>query len=539
MGEVQYSVDSLVVHDGNLFTYGWCAAPFRTIAKLDLLLEYFNGASELVRVQYGSDRPDVKAAHTDLPSACGYFAYTALTHSEPIRSIWLNVCWSGGGEQRISCPVPEPIPRSSAKSISQVILQWRVLFGYFYRGWRMLLRGQWRAAWQRASRIRSLLRGHAGGDTDLPEVFAGLRKCSVLIVDHSLGGGANNFSAELVQEICDSERDVIVWTYTPYLLRHEISIHAGNEMPVRRLHLAWKKWRLLLESGKISEVLFNNCVGFARQELVPGMLTAFRQVGGARLRVFLHDFHMVCPSHFLLDYEGKFCGVPDVKQCRSCLPRIDNGLTRLFVARDIDLWRDHWGEMLKIADEVVYFSASSRELFSRAYPGLREDQWLYRPHQLPPILGQFRYPYDTPGLRVAVVGHIGHHKGRDQVLDLVHEAHENQVALQVVVLGTLEAKDAPTTLIRLGAYDREELCRLLIKHQVHMALMPSICPETFSYVTHELIQLGVPLICFDIGAQAEAVSAYGRGCVIPLGNAQALLSQIQAFKAKLDSLKLQ
>lgn len=536
LGDVKWSVDSIVLRDGCLFTYGWCAAPSRTILQLNISLEYASGTSEEVPTQYGSNRADVKAAHPNLPVACGYFAYAPLTHAEPLRSVWLSVHWSDGDWQRVSCPVPEQLPSGKAEWFAQTLLQWRVLLSYFYRGLRLLMRGQWHTAWQRSTGLRQMFRRSAGDDNNLRAVFSELQSGAALVVDHSLGGGANNFRATLIQQMLESGRDVILWVYTPYLLRHEISIHADQGRRVRRFHMAWEKWALLLESRKISEVVFNNCVGFSRQELVPAMLTAFRQVGGAHLQVYLHDFHMVCPSHFLLDYKGEFCGVPDVEQCRRCLPHIDNGLARLFVARDIDLWRERWGEMLKIADNIVYFSESSRALLSRAYPMLRNEQWVFRPHQLPPTLGQFRYPFDAPGLRVAVVGHIGHHKGRDKVLDLVCQARQQQVALQLVVLGTLETGEASAAVLQLGAYQREDLCRLLNENQVHMALMPSICPETFSYVTHELMQLGVPLVCFNIGAQAEAVAAYERGCVVPLGNGQALLSHIKNFKAKLDSL---
>jgi glycosyltransferase involved in cell wall biosynthesis len=40
---------------------------------------------------------------------------------------------------------------------------------------------------------------------------------------------------------------------------------------------------------------------------------------------------------------------------------------------------------------------------------------------------------------------------------------------------------------------------------VGLCLLPSIWPETFSYVTQELMSLGVPLVCFDLGAPAECV----------------------------------
>lgn len=535
---VRWSVDSLVLREGSLFAYGWCADPRVPIVKLDLLLEYDSGRRETVPAQYGTNRADVAASHSNLPSACGYFAYASLMQNEHVRNVWLRLHRADGSHLSLACPVPEQAGLRRSESMGQTAQQWRLLLGYCVRGLRMLGRGQWRTAWHRAAGVRKFLHSRAGDGDTLHGVFSSLRPGAVLVLDHSLGGGANKFCAELVQSFQASGRDVIVWVFTPYLLRHEIAIHHGSGAPVRKFHLAWEKWELLLASGKVSEAVFNNCVGFPRQEQVPAMLAAFRQVGGARLRVYLHDFHMVCPSHFLLSHEGKFCGVPDVAQCRRCLPQVDDGLAALFVARDIDLWRQRWREMLEVADEIIYFSSSSRELLARAYPDIREEQWVFRPHRMPQPVGRFVYPRQKAGLRVAVVGQIGVHKGSDVVLALRDEARRQKVDLHLVVVGTLDTQASAHGLTQTGPYRPENLGSLLNEHGVHMALMPSIWAETFSYVTHELIDLRVPVLAFDFGAQAEAVSAYARGRVIPFGDAPALLRQIEDFKGVLDAMDL-
>jgi glycosyltransferase involved in cell wall biosynthesis len=417
-------------------------------------------------------------------------------------------------------------------------LPWTTLIKDSLRAFWMLLRGDWGAVWRGAKQRYNWLRAGAADDPTLRKLFSSLSAGAVLIVDHSLGGGANQFRNSRVRHHIDAGRDVVVWTFIPYLLRHEITIASGSGEPERKLQLAWEAWELLLASRKVTDVEFNNCVGYPRQEEVPAMLAAFRQVGGARLRVFLHDFHMVCPSHFLLNDEGKFCGVPDVEQCRKCLPRINDGLAGLFAARDIDLWRLRWGEMLHVADEVVHFSRSSRDLLMRAYPILRDDQWVLRPHQVAAATSRFSYPRGESGICVAVVGHISRHKGSAVVLELIRQARLQQVDLQVVVIGTLDLVDEEAKVIQTGTYQHDDLPKLLTEHRVHMALMPSICPETFSYVTHELMQIGVPLISFKIGAQAEAVSAYERGRVTEMGSAQELLQQLQDFKTELDSRQL-
>lgn len=530
----QWVVDSFVFREGNLFSYGWCAVDGSTLAKLDLQLEYDDGTLETVPTRYGVNRPDVSAKYRGLPSECGYLAYAAVKHRAKVKRVFLCLGHADGSTQTLQYLHSDELEGGERKSAWRSRSHWGLLIGYAARALRLLFSGQWRTLWRRVHNLVAGLRSRAGTDTNLQSEFSRLRANAVFILDHSLGGGANKYRSELVQDLVQSGRDVVVWTFTPFLLRHEVRIHQGNDAPVSAFHLAWERWELLLASGKIGEVVFNNCVGFPRQEDVPVMLSAFKLTGGARLRILLHDFHMACPSHFLIDHQGKFCGVPDIAQCRACLPRIDDGLARLFAAGDIDLWRRRWGALLTLADEVVHFSPSSRTILSRAYPGIRSDQWVYRPHRMSAPVGRFEYPRDQAGLRVAVVGQIGKHKGSDVLLALASEASRQGVDLQLVVVGTMETSVHSDRISQTGVYRPEDLAKLLNQNRVHLALMPSIWAETFSYVTHELIDLMVPVLAFDFGAQAEAVSAYSRGRVIPYGTSTELLRALTDFKSELD-----
>ena len=52
---------------------------------------------------------------------------------------------------------------------------------------------------------------------------------------------------------------------------------------------------------------------------------------------------------------------------------------------------------------------------------------------------------------------------------------------------------------------------LVHKYGITKWLIPSVWPETFSYTTHEALATGMPVYCFDIGAQAEAVKLAPNG----------------------------
>jgi hypothetical protein len=90
-------------------------------------------------------------------------------------------------------------------------------------------------------------------------------------------------------------------------------------------------------------------------------------------------------------------------------------------------------------------------------------------------------------------------------------------------------------VVETGPYERNALADLLTTHKIHVVLMLSIWPETFSYVTHELIKLRVPLLSYDIGAQGDAIRQYPFGITIPLASdGFALLDHIHAFRSDLE-----
>jgi glycosyltransferase involved in cell wall biosynthesis len=65
-------------------------------------------------------------------------------------------------------------------------------------------------------------------------------------------------------------------------------------------------------------------------------------------------------------------------------------------------------------------------------------------------------------------------------------------------------------------------------------LLPSVWPETFSYVAEELMQMGVPLAVFDLGAPAERVARYAEGLILKRIDAALALDELVLFHARLQ-----
>ena len=71
----------------------------------------------------------------------------------------------------------------------------------------------------------------------------------------------------------------------------------------------------------------------------------------------------------------------------------------------------------------------------------------------------------------------------------------------------------PENCTVLGRYRREDMPAIVEKYGINVAFFASICPETFSYTVQELMMMGLPVVCFDIGAPSERVRAYEWGRV--------------------------
>ena len=58
---------------------------------------------------------------------------------------------------------------------------------------------------------------------------------------------------------------------------------------------------------------------------------------------------------------------------------------------------------------------------------------------------------------------------------------------------------------------------MIRQHAVHLAWLPSVWPETWCYALGGALRAGLPVVAFDLGAQAERLRATGRGRLLPLG----------------------
>jgi GT2 family glycosyltransferase/glycosyltransferase involved in cell wall biosynthesis len=361
-------------------------------------------------------------------------------------------------------------------------------------------------------------------------------KKPVLLIDHQIGGGANLYREQMVQQRIQQGQAVLILTY-------EASWQA------MKLQILFKKYEeefkvqhakdlLILEKFiSLGEIYYNNLVTYPDPLEIVDVLVKLKEVFQAKLRVLVHDYYMLCPSYTLMDYKGKFCNLPDESVCAVCLPRNDYRLPYdKETATNITIWRKGWSDLIAKADEVICFSKSSRDLLSRVY-NLTSEQFSIQPHKFTsPFTRKPIVDAEAP-LNIGVFGAINYPKGSQMVLDVARILAKQYPEARITVVGILEYFIDLPNLTVVGPYQQSELPDLIEKHHINLCFFPSIIPETFSFVTSELIDLEMPICAFNIGAPAERIEQYRLGRLISNIDAETAAKELVDFYQQLRNAK--
>lgn len=340
---------------------------------------------------------------------------------------------------------------------------------------------------------------------------------AVLVVDHEIGGGANNYRQHIIEERLAADQPVLLLTARrgARLLREAVSLrclyrHYSANFDVEDFAAVESLFANYLP---LAEIFYNNAVSFEHPTDLIQTLHRLKVLTGARLTVPVHDYYPLCPSYNLLNAEGAYCRLPQIETCRACLP------VNRFAANpdrtEIDAWRAAWGALLELADRIICFSEDSRKHVTKVYAACAQRIEV-RPHaanvhftRRPQLNYQGR-------LRIGVVGAIGYAKGAEIVKELARYLLKTNPDARIIVIGRLEDGPSLSNVIVTGPYQPERLPDLLERHRIQICFMPSIWPETFSYVTAELMALDVPIAYFALGAPAERLQQYSKSIPIPV-----------------------
>jgi glycosyltransferase involved in cell wall biosynthesis len=229
--------------------------------------------------------------------------------------------------------------------------------------------------------------------------------------------------------------------------------------------------------------------------------------------VRVHDYAWICARINLVGTERRYCGEPDVSVCVGCVADAGSELEETIEPAAL---RRRSAIDLAGARTVTVPSTDTAIRLRRHFPAIR---LAVEPHEddadLPPLR---EIP---PGLRrVAVIGAIGIAKGYEALLACARDAAARDLALSFTVIGHTEddARLLDTGRVFVtGPFKPREAATQIRMQSVHLAWLPSVWPETWCYALGEALRAGLPVVAFDLGAQAERLRATGRGRLLPLG----------------------
>ena len=199
-------------------------------------------------------------------------------------------------------------------------------------------------------------------------------------------------------------------------------------------------------------------------------------------------------------------------------------------------------QVLQVPRRVIVPSAFLARRLTDEFPFLHDRLQVIAPGLSPPPGSVHARPEkntvpDTPvasrlpgqPLRIVYVGVLLPYKGAHVLIDALkgipaHQVHVSFYGAEVASKQThaerLRQAAAGLSVHWRGTYDRSELKAILAEHDVFV--IPSICEETFSLVTREALQAGLPVIAARRGALPEVIQDGRNGLLFEPENAEDL-----------------
>lgn len=351
-------------------------------------------------------------------------------------------------------------------------------------------------------------------------------------ITHQLGGGASLYLDKIIQEQSKLAPNLTV----SYNFKLQVF-----ELNVSYLYVSYTNYFenendlfSFLELIEIEEVLYNNIVSYPNQLYFLNKLYAFTK--NKKLVIALHDYLPICSSFTLLNSSSSFCGAEtDLSLCENCIKKNPHIEDKTISQSN---WRNEWEKLLTSSSEVLAFSESSKSLFLKVYPNLNPKKIQVVPHQLPkPINGKPLLSLKKE-LHVGVVGNIlDTHKGLQVIDALLYTFNKNNYGFITVIGNVGNLKNKSERIKSTGTYNAANLPSIIYNSNINVFLFTSVWPETFSFVTDELINMNVPVVCFNIGAPAERVSNYEKGKIISIeANVIEIVSALEELKTNNQDL---
>ncbi|MFK3937259.1 glycosyltransferase [Alkalihalobacillus sp. NPDC078783] len=341
---------------------------------------------------------------------------------------------------------------------------------------------------------------------------------NVLIIHHNGGGGVSQFISRWKNE----HKDYTI--YEAFVEYQTLTLRWEGQSDLQIPFLALDEQIIQLAIGYIH-------IHHLWQMELPSLVTVLKETK-IPYTFWIHDFYAICPFVFFVDQKGKYCGRP--KQVRVCEACATHGARRVQMEQmlssrepSIKKWRMLFEQLLKGADQVIVPSDSTKRIIQEYVPDLKMN---VLPHSLAISVKHNPLKTTQVPVRIALLGNLAYHKGDQEVRALLIQTNRMQTQCEFYHYGglsrTIDKHQFPHFFKRGSYSSPKQLPHLLQEDRIDFVIIPSICPETFSYTTHEAIAMGYPVLCFDLGAQAEVVNRLEAGWVVSIKTPHSLISKV-------------
>lgn len=327
---------------------------------------------------------------------------------------------------------------------------------------------------------------------------------ALLYVSHNWGGGIERHIADMAAEL-----DVGIIVMTPSR-RDDVLVDLNALSPIHTPNLVQMKLDAqmdeLAELLPLAGVFHIHVHSFAGWSLrAPTLLSRLAGKMGVPYDFTFHDYMPLCPRINMIDGSGVYCGERGVQACRRCIGV--NGSRSGMV--DIEEWRGTYATFLDGARRLF---APSADTAGRAGTYLPGREILVRPHPEPPAPATAAAVpwHQGERLRVAVIGAIGPHKGSQLLLEMARDAEARGLEIDYVIVGytNMDAKFRQQSNVSVtGRYDEAGVFDILASQACHLALIPSLWPETYCYTLSIALMAGFPVATFAFGAPGDRLRA--------------------------------
>ncbi len=327
---------------------------------------------------------------------------------------------------------------------------------------------------------------------------------TLLIFDHALGGGTETFLYNYIDSV---KNPILRIQYSSKYNMYKMTYILNGKSSAFYENNIESLFKFL---GKINfqEIILNNLVGYSYLEDLLWQIVNLAESKNTGITYMVHDYYLICPVYTLTNTENQYCKLNfDKKYCSNCGYH-NTYIKPKEVGQDFDIfkWQEMWKKFLSKVCEIRTFSPSARNIVAQVYPDFAQKLTVV-PHKIKPF-------FQGNKINVGILGTLVVTKGLNVVLKFLDYLDENNINnIQIYVIGKFFGQVKNKKLIVLGEYDRDDLPQILAKNNIDIIFIPSIWPETFSYTTAEAINLGYPVMCFDMGGQADQVKNYKKGII--------------------------